>query len=89
MRGLCGTHLADAACLTEGANRAHVALVPGSELRAEGYMVLGVVGGWVQGDTGMGPHHVSGGLQVVALAVQREREWIDKYERHCELDTGL
>lgn len=54
------THLADAACLTEGADGAHVALVA----RAEGRRVEG---GGVQRDTVLGSH-VSGGLHVVALA---------------------
>lgn len=60
------THLADAASLTEGADGAHVALVA----RAEG---RGMEGGRVQCDTRVRPH-VSCGLQVVALAEQREVE---------------
>ena len=66
VKSLCRTHLADAASLAEGADRSHVALVPWAELR-------GVVGGGgVQGDAGVGTH-VSGGLQVVALAEQRQK----------------
>lgn len=56
-------HLADAARLAEGADGAHVALVPG----AEGWWVDS---GGVQRDARVGPHFPHG-LQVVALA---ERE---------------
>ena len=62
-----GTHLADAASLTEGADCAHVALVA----RSEGRGVEG--GGRVQRDAGVGPHF-SCGLQVVALAEQEQIE---------------
>lgn len=58
------THLADAASLTECADGTHVALVSG----AEGW---GMDGGRIQSDAGVGPH-ISHGLQVVALAEQRE-----------------
>lgn len=54
------THLADAACLAEGADSTHVALVSG----AKGW---GVDGGGVQCDARVGPH-IPQGLQVVALA---------------------
>lgn len=58
-------HLADAARLTEGADGAHVALVPGAELWGV------VVGGGIQGEAGM---HVPGGLQVVALTERGEKD---------------
>lgn len=54
------THLADAACLAEGTDSAHVALVA----RAEGW---GVDSGGVQRDARVGPH-IPQGLQVIALA---------------------
>lgn len=56
------THLAEAACLTEGADGAHVALVAGAERRrVEG-------GGGIQRDARVGPQ--ISGLQVVTLAEQ-------------------
>lgn len=58
-------HLADTASLTEGADGPHVALVPGAELWGV------VVGGGIQGEARM---HVPGGLQVVALTEQREKD---------------
>lgn len=54
------THLADAACLAEGADGAHVALVAG----AVGW---GMDGSGVQRDARVGPH-IPQGLQAVALA---------------------
>lgn len=62
------THLADlanTASLTKGADGPHVALVPGAKLGGV------VVGGGVQGEARM---HVPGGLQVVALTEQRDRD---------------
>lgn len=58
-------HLANTASLTEGADGPHVALVPGAKLGGV------VVGGGVQCEARM---HVPGGLQVVALTEQRDRD---------------
>lgn len=58
-------HLANTASLTEGADSPHIALIPGAKL---GWVV---VGGGIQGNAWV---HVPGGLQVVALTEQRERQ---------------
>lgn len=63
---LCASHLADladAAGLTQGADRSHVALVPGSELRRA------VVGRRFQCDAGM---DFPRGLKMVTLTMQYE-----------------
>lgn len=70
--------MADAARLTEGADGPHVALVPGAELWGV------VVGGGIQGEAGV---HVSGGLQVVALTEQREKD--GETRRRAGLASGL
>lgn len=57
--------LANTTSLTEGADGPHVALVPGAKLGRV------VVGGGVQGNAWM---YVSGGLQMVALTEQREKQ---------------
>lgn len=57
--------LANTTSLTEGADGSHVALVPGAKLGRV------VVGGGVQGNAWM---YVSGGLQMVALTEQREKQ---------------
>lgn len=60
----CDSHLADladATGLAQGADRSHVALVPGAELRRV------VVGRWFQCDAGM---DFPRGLKMVALTMQ-------------------
>ncbi len=62
--GRCDSHLADladAAGLAQGADRSHVALVPGAELRRV------VVGRWFQCDAGM---DFPRGMKMVALTMQ-------------------
>lgn len=68
-------HLANTACLTEGADGPHVALVPGAKLGRV------VVGTGIQGNARV---HVPGGLHVVALTERRETK-----ERQAESGTTV